>query len=334
MILSVFVTGNSADEQWQAELLEHSWQQCGQSGELVRLVTCPADVPLPLHTLARVESTLSWTEHPYIDDTYPGYDLPAALLQWLWRERLDATILLLDAGSILRQSIHQEVAPGEAIAHQWANFPSGEGPFKLPLAYADLQAYCVNRELSLPQVQLPLLMHSSDLLKLSARWLELVGIIRHAGCASKEPPANAVRVAFAIAAAEYRVAPAPMDLAAIIIESDNGGRDFLDYCDEFETSRSTSDYLRHLRPLRRPGVRQGQVLEQIYLQLGTSLQLKTLNSSAAAIWQLSDGKRTLMDIVQTLQAIYEIPVETMAADVVQGAKLLRFEGAIYLETLT
>lgn len=334
MIFSVFVTGNSAEEQWQAELLEQSWQQCGQSGELVRLVACPPEVALPLHTLARVESTPSWTEHPYIDDTYPGYEVPASLLHWLWRERLDATILLLDTGSILRQAIDQEVSPGDAIAHQWENFPVGDGPFELPASYAALQAYCVRRELNLPKVQLPLLIHSSDLLTLSARWLELIGIIRHAECAKNEPPGNAVKVAFAIAAAEYQLAPTATNLTANIIEADNGGKQFLDYCDKFEYSRTTGEYLRFLRPLRRPGVRQAQVLDQIYLEFGTPPQLKTLNVSAAAIWELSDGQRTLLQIVQELQARYELPMETLAADVVQGVKLLRFEGAINLETVT
>jgi hypothetical protein len=334
MILSVFVTGNSANEQSQAELLEYSWQQSHQSGSLVRLIANEPNMQLPLHTQANVESIRPWGKHPYLNDTYAGYNMPAALLEWLLRDHIDATILLLDAGNILRGAVTQEVTPGQAIAQPWEQLPTGDGPFKLSSDYMSLQAYCVNRELVLPKVQLPLLIHSSDLLKMSARWLELTGIIRHAVSFESEPPENAVKVAFAIAAAEYQVAPRAQDLSDFVIGADNGGQAYRDCTDIFESSRISGDFLQFLRPLRRPGVRQALVLDQLYVESGWPTRLVKLNTSAAAIWSLCDGQRNLLEIARELHTRFDIPLGTMAADITQAAKLLRHEGAIDLETVS
>lgn len=368
MIVTVFVTNNIARDQWQAELLEHSWLQCGQSGELVRLVAeQPGSVP-PEHTMARVESVPSWYLHPYIEDSYVGYELPAALMWWLMEEQLDATILLLECDSILQQPFQEEVLPGEGMADRWRDFPGGDGPFELSSDYINLQAYCVNRDLPLPRVQLPVLMHSRDLLKIAPRWLELTGIIRHDIRVGEEPPVDAVKTAFAIAAAEYHFPVKALELASSTLDQESGrqvlsyapelttaegrlvfdariyrpgdalqpekaqsGREFLEYLESYATSVASGEALRYLRPRRRPGVRQGRILDQFYLETGRPSRMITLNSSAGAIWDLCDGQRSLLDVARELHARYAVPMEAMSADVLQTAKMLRSEGALNLE---
>jgi hypothetical protein len=78
-------------------------------------------------------------------------------------------------------------------------------------------------------------------------------------------------------------------------------------------------------------VRQGRILDQFYLETGRPPRMITLNSSAGAIWDLCDGQRSLLDVARELHARYAVPMETMAADVLQTAKMLRSEGALNLE---
>lgn len=333
MIYTVFVSADDVEEQKEAELIEYAWQRCGQAGELIRLVPSPPGATLPNHSLARAEQTLSWTKHPYIQDYYPGYNVPAALLEWLQRDAIDATILLLESGSILRQAIDQEVEPGASMGHTWNTMPSGDGPFALSEKYTALRAWCVNRDLELPRVQLPLLIHSSDLLKICPRWLELIGLIRTVPDIDTAPPGHPLKLALAIAAAEYRLGIREEDLTSNVIEAEDGGQNYLDYYEAYEAAWANGDHLRSLLPKRRPGVRQACVLDQWYLELGSDTGLVSLNVSAGAIWQLCDGQRTLMDIVETLQATYGIPLKTMMEDVTEAAKILRYQGAINLETV-
>lgn len=332
MIFTVFVSENDPDQQRKAELLEYSWLRSQQAGELVRLVPTLPQEPSPSHILAQVERSLCWTEHPYLDDKYPGYNVPAAVLEWLQREPVDATVLLLESGSVLNKAFSQEVGPGKPLAHRWENFPEGEGPFQLPESYAPLRAYCVRRDLSLPRLQLPLLIHSSDLFKICARWLEMMGIIRSCPDVSGTPPASALNVALAIALAEYTLEVEFTDLTDHVIEPENGGRQFLDYNDQYMAARACGEHLDGLLPTRKPGVRQACVQDQWYLELGSPPVLMTLNTSAAEIWKLCDGQRTLADIVRKLQAKYQIPLVDMVGDVTDAAKILRSQGAINLET--
>jgi hypothetical protein len=333
MIYTVFVSADDIEEQREAELLEYAWQRCGQAGELIRLMPSPPGARLPNHSLARAEKTLSWTKHPYIQDSYPGYNLPAALLEWLQRDSIDATILLLESGSILRQAINQEVESGDSVGHAWKTMPTGDGPFALSAKYARLKAWCVNRDLELPRVQVPLLIHSSDLLKICPRWLELTGLIRTIPDIDTAPPGHPLKLALAIAAAEYRLAIREEDLTSNVLEAEDGGQNYLDFYEAYKAARANGDQLRSLLPRRRHGVRQACVLDQWYLELGSTAGLVSLNVSAGAIWQLCDGQRTLMDIVETLQATYGIPLNTMMADVTEAAKILRYQGAINLENV-
>ncbi|MEM1110358.1 MAG: PqqD family protein [Pseudomonadota bacterium] len=331
MIFTTFVAPRGDDDQWQSELLEYSWAQSGQPGELVRLVGIRPGQDLPKHALARTEPTLLWTKHPYIDDSYPGYNVPAGLLEWLNREALDATVLLLEIGSVLKAPLATEVGPGSAMAQTWEQLPSGEGPFGLPTVYDPLRAYCVNRELSLPQVQLPLMIHSSDLYTLCPRWLELMGLIRATVDTNAVPPSHPLRVALAIAAAEYDIALSATDFSDQVIAAEDGGRQFIAYTDRFEQERAAGAHLSSLRPKPKPGVRQARVVDQWYLELSSPYGLINLNVSAGAIWSLCDGERSLQDITEALAQQYQLPIDTLSADVSQAAMMLRTMGAINLE---
>jgi hypothetical protein len=218
MIITVFVTTHSARDHWRAELLEQSWIQCGQAGELVRLVACPANATLPLHRVARVVRTLPYDPHPYLADQFPGYNLPAALFEWLITEAVDATLLLLDLDSVLVKPIAEEVVAGGALGNRWQQWPAGQGPFGLGKPYRKLEDYCVNRELKPAKVQFPVLIHSSDLHKMAARWLEWTGLIRSTIRLPQGLVLDAHKLAYTLAAAEYHIPHKAQKLATISSE--------------------------------------------------------------------------------------------------------------------
>jgi hypothetical protein len=206
LIYTVISTTPSEADQWRSELLEHSWQQAGQPGELVRLVAAAPGNALPLHGMARVIRTRPWNPHPFLRDHFPPYNRAASILEWLRMERIDSTILLMDTDSMFLSAIQEEVAPGGAVANTCREIPvKGPGPFGLGENFSGLAAYCVNRSLKLPRVKLPLLIHSKDLLKIAARWLELTGIIHTQIRTQHGGFDDADRIAYAIAAAEYRI---------------------------------------------------------------------------------------------------------------------------------
>ncbi len=80
--------------------------------------------------------------------------------------------------SVLLRPVCEEIEPGEVLAAPWPEMPTGDGPFGLAPSLRFLECYCVNRELTLAPVQLPLIIHSSDLRKIAPRWAELTAIIR------------------------------------------------------------------------------------------------------------------------------------------------------------
>lgn len=373
MIVTVFVSTSSAQDQWRAELLEQSWQQAGQAGELVRLVASPGKEVLPLHGLARVLGTRCWSPHPYTADQFEPYNTTAGLLEWLLRERIDATLLLLDSDSVLLSALDQQVGPGEAIGHSWPDIPcDGSGPFGLSSDYQSLQAFCVNRQLTLPRVQFPLLIHSKDLLRIAARWLELTAIIRSYAKTERGAPADAGKIAYAIAAAEYRIPHSVRELAAIPRDSEadkpvlnyrepvetaqgnilwdaqayrpwqpcepkqaaaGAGRSFLTLLQEYAISRNSFSCFARRRPRRRFGVREANILDQTLLEIPGLPDPLSLNSSAAAIWKLCDNRRTLADIAASLEQRFQAPRETLYPDIELAINVLHRDGALDLEAV-
>jgi hypothetical protein len=371
VIITVMMTANNARDHWRAELAEYSWQQVGQSGELVRLVACNPGEPLPTHDFARVIGTRSWSHHPYIADYFEAYNQPASLLEWLIRERVDATLVLLDSSSILLEAFNEEVEPGGAIGNTWRDLETGDkGPFGLPEIYNNLNAYCVNRQLKLPKVQFPLLIHSSDLLKILPRWLELTGLIRNQVRSHLGALPESGSVAYTIAAAEYRIPHKSRKLAVtstdgktdrpvlcyqLPIESKKGkivwdievykpwesceakqakpgaGRAFLDFLQNYVELRESFGLMKFKRPRKCAGVREARVLDRVLLEVPGRSEPLSLNSSAGEIWKLCDSQRSMAEMADELEKKFDVPHDLLCADVETAINQLQRDGAVDLE---
>ncbi len=372
MIITVFVTTADARDQWRAELLEHTWMQAGQPGELVRLVACPADTALPMHSMARVVRTMPYCPHPYLNDDFHGYNQPAALLEWLFREQVDATLLILDVDTLMLEPVREEVSPGAAIGNPWRDWPKGDGPFGLSKDFQNLQAFCINRELKPARLRFPALIHSSDLKKMAARWLELTALIRcEVNCVAGKIH-EAHQVAYAIAAAEYRIPHKLRKLAVVPgdrqvdrplldyrppTESAKGeiiwdpetyvpwsecdpskaragpGREFLKRLQDYVSLRESGEHLRLRRPLRCHGVREAHLPDRMVLEIPGVEQPLSLNTSAAAIWELCDNQRTLSEIADVLEKQYKVPRKLLCGDIDLAITHLHTGGAVDLETV-
>ncbi len=202
------------EPEWQCELLELSWARVRQPGELVRLVARPPAPPAPTHRHARVVATTAWSPHPYTGDVYPPYHKAAAILEWLFGEQVDGTILLVEPRCVFRAAVTEEARAGQAKAMAWPERPRGDGPFDLGRDFGFLDQFCVDRALELDAVKLPLIIHSSDLRKIAARWLELMSLIRAETALTEDGPLRAADdVAYLIAAAEARIPHAAAELA-------------------------------------------------------------------------------------------------------------------------
>ncbi|MEJ8567675.1 PqqD family protein [Elongatibacter sediminis] len=370
MIITVFVSTHSAGDQWRAELLEQAWLESGQPGELLRLVAAPANAALPMHGTARVVRTLPYDPHPYLPDRFSGYKLPAALLEWLVRESVDASLLLLDLESVLLQPLDDEAEPGGAVGHRWSDWPEGEGPFGLAEDFTGLQAWCVNRTLEPPRVTFPVMIHSTDLRKMAARWLELTGLIRNLISPDSELANQAHQVAYAVAAAEYRIPHRAKKLAAASTDRRAGapvldygqpivsarketvwdaatyrpwtrpdataaragaGRDFLSFLEDYVTRRESGALLATRRPRRCHGVREARLPDRMVLEVPGAEELLQLNASAGAIWNLCDNQRTLADIADVLQEQFEVPGDVVCDDVERTVIELHSQGALELD---
>jgi len=370
VIYTVFSTSPNPAMQWQSELLEYSWGQVKQPGELVRLVaTWPGD-ELPRHHLARVVETSSWSPHPFTGDWYPEYNKPASLLEWLFTEGVDGTVLLLEPDCVFRSAVPTEVEPGHAVATPWSGLPrESEGPFGLGSSFSFLEQFCVNRSLVPSAVRLPLLIHSTDLRKIVARWLELVSIVRTERVMVHGRFADADDVAYAVAAAEAYIPHAPAKLGAetdesgtrapIIhyrrpIESERGeivwdkqayqcwdaveaqsaksgvGRDFLGLIATYIALHEAGGEFAFFRPCRRRGVREGRVLDQTVLEIPGRSDTLSLNPSASAIWQLCNGEHSVADLTRKLEERYKVGRGHLRDDI--GSVITRLEtiGAIEL----
>jgi hypothetical protein len=368
VIHTVFCAAATEVGQWQAELLEYSWRRTRQTGELVRLVAVGAGEPLPRHRHARVLGTLPWSPHPYTGDDFPAYNRAASVLEWLFRERIDGTVLLLDPDCILRAPVQMEMRPGQALATPWPELHlSDEEPFGLGPDFAFLHRFCVNRSLAIRPVTLPILIHSHDLRRIAVRWLELTGIIR---CERQaDLVANADLIAYAIAAAEAEVAhevgelgmhalagsnDAPIVSYRDAIRSGRGeivwdkrtyapwekpepararpgpGRELLLVLEEFAEQRESGSELRLLHPQRRKGVREARVLDRMLLEIPDRPGSLALNASAAAIWELCDDQRNLAEITGALEARFGASPGSLRRDVESAVDHLESVGALHL----
>tara|TARA_R110002126_G_scaffold213048_1_gene359499 strand:- start:17925 stop:19070 length:1146 start_codon:yes stop_codon:yes gene_type:complete len=182
MFYTVFSTNDSPFMQWQSDLLEYSWKRAGQEGALIRLVATDDPQNLPTQKYAQCVATRLWDTHPETADAYPVYNKPASLLEWVFRDKPEGTVLLLDPDCVFRRAIERRVAPGFPASQAWAHFstdnPAANNPFGLGERFAFLQDHCARVDLRIDPVMIPTLIHTRDLRKIGARWLELTGIVR------------------------------------------------------------------------------------------------------------------------------------------------------------
>lgn len=352
MIYTVFSTQDSPYQNWQSDLLEYSWKQAGQEGELVRLVASDGRKKLPQHRHAQTIATQPWETHPNTGDWYPVYNKPASLLEWLYRDRPFGTVLLIDPDCVFRKPINREVDEGYPAAQKWVKFQPGsaDSPFGLGERFAFLSRYCANTEPRAQGVMIPTLIHTNDLRRIIGRWLELCGVIReqvrdHKG----ERMWESDMFAYIVAAAEYglvheladlgiatnwppdSVPDAPMIHYCHPIRSRDGeemlakgnykpwtriddpsraepgyGRDLLTLLNDYIDSRKVAPTQLSGRPRRRTEMREGIIGdEMVLLTPGGGNQAVWLNQSSRDIWELSDGTRTIDQILDVLQQRYD-----------------------------
>ncbi|MCR9138465.1 MAG: PqqD family protein [Alphaproteobacteria bacterium] len=182
MFYTVFSTNDNPAMQWQSELLEHSWKSVGQEGALIRLVATNTPERLPPQKYAHSVATSLWDVHHTTGDSYPIYNKPASLLEWVFREKPEGTVLFLDPDCVFRSPVTRRVAPGFPASQAWVDLPTGnpstDNPFGLGTGLSFLGDHCTRVGESINPVMIPTLIHTQDLRKICARWLELCGVVR------------------------------------------------------------------------------------------------------------------------------------------------------------
>lgn len=371
MIYTVFNTLADNSTQWQAELLEYSWGRVRQPGELVHLVSKgPNTRPSQLNH-AHVVETLNWSPHPYTEDDYPRYNIAASLLEWQFVEPVDGAVLLLESSCVFRSAVTEEILPGQAHGTAWSGLPYGDGPFGLASRFSFLENYCVDRTLALPAVTMPLLIHSVDLRRIAARWLELTSIIRAETADSAQGPSrDADRIALVISAAEAEIDATVTDLGIATDSEDNGapvldygrpiklmdgesrwdprtyaawepvdsiqaehraGQEILAMLGEYVSRRETGGAFAFLRPCRRKGVREGRILDRLFIDIPGRSDTLSLNASGATIWDLCDGSRDLAEVARNIEERFGMAPGSVHADVQSVIERLKTVGALELK---
>jgi coenzyme PQQ synthesis protein D (PqqD) len=179
VIYTVFSTTDSPFQQWQSELLEYSWREAEQPGELIRFVATDGN-RLPAHRHARTIATPPSQVHPDTGDDYAPYNKPAALLHWLRTEQPEGTVLLVDPDCVFQSAIRREVAEGAPVSQRWiglAHARHGHG-FALDRRFAFLADHGVRPRIPAQLGMIPTLIHTRDLARIAARWLEVTALVR------------------------------------------------------------------------------------------------------------------------------------------------------------
>ncbi len=210
MFYTVFSTDMSPKMQWQSDLLEYSWKKVDQEGVLIRLIATDDPANLPAQQYAHCVATTPWNVHPDTGDSYPIYNKPASLLEWVFREGPEGTVLILDPDCVFRAPVTRRVSPGSPISQRWVDFrigrPSARSPFGLGEGFSFLKDHCTRVDKAVAAVMIPTLIHTSDLRKLCARWLQLCGVVRDNYChAEGEKVWEADMFAYLAACAEYGI---------------------------------------------------------------------------------------------------------------------------------
>jgi hypothetical protein len=82
---------------------------------------------------------------------------------------------------------------------------------------------------------------------------------------------------------------------------------------------------------RRKALKEHQVWDEILLYAPEQDAAFSLNSSAKAIWELCDGRRSLADICQLLGERFDCPSDTLLSDVKNAILQLQKLGLVELE---
>jgi hypothetical protein len=227
-IYSVSCTDASDYAHWQCELLEYSWKQVGQTGELIRLVSREDDHPLPKHHYTKVISTRFTNNHPETGDHYIPYNRLYSFQQWLNTGDQDGTVLILDPDCVFRKRVTVRVRPGTPIAQRWRGFGVGGkwGTW-------------------------PALVHTDDMRRLMPRWIELTSLIRQQMNAWESD-----MMAFVVAAAELGIRFTEQHLAAVLNwpEGDDEEAPVIHYCQAIEAKDGSQLWFKQgYRPWQKTG---------------------------------------------------------------------------------
>jgi hypothetical protein len=154
----------------------------GQEGVLIRLIATDDPANLPAQKYANCVATTPWNVHPDTGDSYPIYNKPASLLEWVFRERPEGTVLILDPDCVFRAPVTRRVSPGSPVSQAWVDFrigkPGARSPFGLGKGFSFLKDHCTHVDKAVAAVMIPTLIHTSDLRRVCARWLQLCGVVR------------------------------------------------------------------------------------------------------------------------------------------------------------
>jgi hypothetical protein len=224
-IYSVSCTDASNYTDWQCELLEYSWKQVGQTGELVRLVSRENDHPFPEHRYTKVISTRYTNIHPDTGDRYAPYNRLFSFQQWLDAGDQNGTVLILDPDCVFRKRVTTRVRPGAPIAQRWRGFGLG-GKWRETIE----KISNIDVEL-LQDVTWPALVHTDDMRRLMPRWIELTSFIRQELNAWESD-----MLAFVVAAAEHGIRFTEQHLAAVLNwpEGEDEEAPIIHYCQAVE----------------------------------------------------------------------------------------------------
>lgn len=211
MLYTVTFFDPKAQHEWQADLLETSWKHARQEGVLVQLLQCSGskgrEVTKPRFA-HRVTLGVSASRAPASHDPSA---LPAALLEWIYREDPQGSVLILPPDCVFRTAVKRRVAPGKAIAQSWPlsgmRKPVSKHPFGFPPGFSFLSKVSSRPLAETTPVRLPVLIHSDDLRRIAPRWLQLCNLIcEHCRDSSGNPIATAADYAYLAASAEYGIA--------------------------------------------------------------------------------------------------------------------------------
>jgi len=122
----IYLMSNSPYQQWQAELLEYSFQKVSQPGKLIRICSEDSGFPgrsIPLSKAGRTIATPNYSRlAPGID--WPVMNKPGAIKYFLERYDLDDndTLIILDVDMVFLKAWDPEVTRGHVYGQKWKGY--------------------------------------------------------------------------------------------------------------------------------------------------------------------------------------------------------------------